>query len=289
VRQVTKERNIPLIVHIRGKADFSDEQKDLLSQLDKVIYVSEKTRQESFPGDIRDNESVVYNGRSLNEFYFCEEKRRVEREHFGLKEGDVVVAMIASFNPIKGFDHFVELAWRLKEHDHLKFFLIGDVSNANFKDYRSDIIEMIGHNGLSNKITLTGFQDVSEFVSFIDILAVPSESEGLPGVIIEAMAAGRCIVSYDVGGIPEMIGEDGAGIYVEKGNIKKMEENIILLIGDSDLRKEMGQKARERADLLFCIERHTQDISEIYHSLVESPVVESTDLHATSALEESYA
>lgn len=90
----------------------------------------------------------------------------------------------------------------------------------------------------------------SSFMSSIDVFVMPSFTEGTPNCIVEAMAHGRPIIASDVGGVPDMIGND-AGLLVPAGDAKALAEAMLRLSQDHELRHEMGRKARQNYERLF--------------------------------------
>ena len=105
-------------------------------------------------------------------------------------------------------------------------------------------------------------------LSTLDVVISLSETEGLPGVIIEAMANGRAIIANPVGGIPEMIGDNGAGYCIRHDDIDDAEHQIRKYMDDRTLLKKQGEIARKRAFELFDHRNHTQEIEELYMNLM---------------------
>lgn len=88
------------------------------------------------------------------------------------------------------------------------------------------------------------------FMESLDVFVMPSFTEGTPNSIVEAMACGKPIVASDVGGIPDMIGED-AGILVRPGDAGALADAMLRLARDPGLRKHMGSAAEHRYLSLF--------------------------------------
>ena len=80
-----------------------------------------------------------------------------------------------------------------------------------------------------------------------DILVLPSHNEGLPYVIIEALASGLPIVASSVGGIPEVVIHGEHGYIIEPGDSQSLAEHILSLAGDPELRQTMSERNRRRA------------------------------------------
>ena len=89
-----------------------------------------------------------------------------------------------------------------------------------------------------------------EFMESLDVFVMPSFSEGTPNSIVEAMACGKPIIASDVGGIPDMIGEE-CGILVPPGDKRALADAMLRLALDEGLRRKMGAAAQERYEKLF--------------------------------------
>lgn len=86
-----------------------------------------------------------------------------------------------------------------------------------------------------------------------DVFVLPSYTEGFPNVVLEAMTLGKAIVATSVGAIPEMLA-GGAGITVEPRNVGELAAALGRVIGDEQLRLQLGRRARERAIAEYSIE-----------------------------------
>jgi glycosyltransferase involved in cell wall biosynthesis len=84
----------------------------------------------------------------------------------------------------------------------------------------------------------------------LDVFVMPSFSEGTPNSVVEAMACGKPIIASDVGGIPDMIGED-SGILVAAGDLSALAAAMLRLAQDPELRHKMGTAAKARYEKLF--------------------------------------
>lgn len=88
------------------------------------------------------------------------------------------------------------------------------------------------------------------FMQGLDVFVMPSFTEGTPNSIAEAMACGKPIIASEVGGIPDMIGDE-SGILVPAGNMYALAEAMLRLARDAELRRRMGQAAQDRYQRLF--------------------------------------
>ena len=112
-----------------------------------------------------------------------------------------------------------------------------------------------------------GLADVVRFVGWIDgddkmerlrnaeLLVLPSYFEGMPNSLIEAMAAGLAVVGTNVGAVEDVVSDGVSGFIVPPGNVDRLFEALLKLIGDSDLRSRMGQAGQRIATERFSTER----------------------------------
>jgi len=97
-----------------------------------------------------------------------------------------------------------------------------------------------------DKIIFTGGRkDIPEFMKLADILLLPSEGEGLPGVVMEAMASGLPIVSTDCVGPKEIIINGKNGFLVKQKNNEEFYKALKKLVDNPKLRIKMGKNGKE--------------------------------------------
>ena len=117
-----------------------------------------------------------------------------------------------------------------------------------------------------------GFRlDARAIVGSLDVLVVPSLSEGTPLVTLEAMAAGVPVVASAVGGIPEQIRHESEGLLVPPGNALALSEAILRLLHHPTLMQRLGQAGQQRAAAQFRLETMVQQTEDIYRATLGWP------------------
>ena len=122
----------------------------------------------------------------------------------------------------------------------VKFFICGGGSKT------SDVKEYIKKENLDDFFILKGWVTGKEKMSILeqsDILILPSYREGLPNVILEAMASGCAVIANPVGSIPDVIDDGNNGILLASNNPSDIGESIITLVKDGKLRKKIAENA----------------------------------------------
>ncbi|MBR9650555.1 glycosyltransferase [Thalassovita aquimarina] len=111
--------------------------------------------------------------------------------------------------------------------------------------------------GLSDHVTFAGYKSQSEVAGVlqtVDALVLPSFAEGVPVVLMEAMAAGLPVVATQIAGIPELVEQGESGILVPPGNEKALEAAILRVLADPAKASDMGARGRVKVAREFNIE-----------------------------------
>jgi glycosyltransferase involved in cell wall biosynthesis len=167
----------------------------------------------------------------------------------------------------KGIFEFMDAVKMLK-HKKLKFeaVIAGDVDPGNPGSVSEEQVQEWRNLKLA---TFLGFRkDMAEILASVDIACLPSYREGLPMAILEAMAAGKPIVTTDAPGCRATVAAGINGFLVPIKNAEMLAAALEKLILDSELRLSMGKESRKRALDLFSVERVTSEIVKIYGSKV---------------------
>ncbi|MEA5154278.1 GT4 family glycosyltransferase PelF [Raineyella sp.] len=132
--------------------------------------------------------------------------------------------------------------------------------------YRDELTGQVAGLGLTEVISFEGA--VSSALPALEaghVVALSSISEGLPYTVIEAMMAGRATVNTDVGGVAEVVGDDGVcGALVPPRDPEALATALAELLTDDDARREMGRRARQRALAMFNLDLFTQRYQQAY-------------------------
>jgi glycosyltransferase involved in cell wall biosynthesis len=100
-------------------------------------------------------------------------------------------------------------------------------------------------------------------------LALSSESEGLPRVIMEAFAHGRAVVATSVGGIPDIVEPDRNGFLVHRGDAPALADALVRILGDRELAERLGRGARETArDLAGTPDRYAASVRRLVEQVL---------------------
>jgi glycosyltransferase involved in cell wall biosynthesis len=125
--------------------------------------------------------------------------------------------------------------------------------------------------GLSRTISFAGVKNDSEMTrayAASDLVVLPSLSEGLPIVLLEAMASGRPVVATRVGGIPELVTSGKNGYLVTPGSADEIADRVIELLGRPELAAEMGAASRALVESTHSWDAVSSRVSSVYESVL---------------------
>lgn len=165
----------------------------------------------------------------------------------GSAQRPVTVLSVGRLAPQKAYDVLLRAARLVVDaRPHVRFVVLGrGEARAALERLRDEL-------GLRGNVEFAGQQDdVPAWMTRSDVFASSSAWEGMPLVVIEAMAAARPVVVTDVGGNREAIGGDDCGIVVPRDDPAALARAIVGLVDDPERRRRMGRAARERARSTF--------------------------------------
>jgi glycosyltransferase involved in cell wall biosynthesis len=124
--------------------------------------------------------------------------------------------------------------------------------------------------GLAGHCRFTGARpDVADLLAAVDVVVLPSLSEGLPFVLLEAMAVGKPVVATRVGGNPEVVEDGTTGLLVPPGDADALGAALARLLDDSAAAAAMGGRGQARVRERFTVRAMIEALEALYASLAE--------------------
>jgi glycosyltransferase involved in cell wall biosynthesis len=200
---------------------------------------------------------VIYCGVDLKRFVPVD---MVNAKRFLGLQGNVVVGAVGRLIPRKGYDYLLRAMPDIKEvFSNVKIVLAGDgeeEENLRLLANELDVQE--------NVVFLGNRKDIPDVLSSFDVFVLPSLSEGLGVVILEAFAAGKPVIASNVEGIPEMVIDEENGFLVPIKDSDALAERIITLLKDPLLASRMGKKGRRLVEENFDINNKIREYESLY-------------------------
>lgn len=163
------------------------------------------------------------------------------RRELGLGAGVTLVGMVGRLETIKGPGLLLEAFARLaRERPEAQLVFVGDGS------LRPALEAGAAACGLGDRVRCIGARaDIPQVMDGLDVLVLPSLSEGLPFSLLEGMAAGRAVIASAVGRIPGIVRDGETGTLVPAGDVSALAAGLAALLGDTNLRCRLGRQARQ--------------------------------------------
>ncbi len=209
--------------------------------------------------------STIYNAVDPDEYSLTLANTNI-REQYGISNTIPLVGVVGRFSQEKGHRYLIEaLPKIIREFPELKVMLVGE------GPLQDEIQQQVEKAGLKSQVIFTGYQsNVQDFYRAIDLLVLPSLSEGMPNVALEAMLFGKPVVATRVGGVPEVVVDGETGILVDAQNSEQLAAAIIRLIKKPAMRRDFGFYGRKQVLDQFNPAKRVMDIIDLYLDLLES-------------------
>ncbi|MGA9770600.1 MAG: N-acetyl-alpha-D-glucosaminyl L-malate synthase BshA [Blastocatellia bacterium] len=237
-----------------------------IEQSDRVTAISQYLREatcETFRTDCEID--VIYN------FIDSDYYRRIQNESLRralASEGEKIILHISTFRPIKRITDCIEVLARVRALDNrfgVKLIMCGDGPE------RRDAEQLAARLGVESFVQFVGKQpqsQIRDYLSVADLFLLPSQSESFGLSALEAMACEVPVIATRVGGVPEVIEEDGCGYMLDVGDVDGMAEATLRVLSDDRLRERLGRRGREIAVSRFTTEQIIPQYEALYKSVI---------------------
>jgi glycosyltransferase involved in cell wall biosynthesis len=261
---------IPVVSHLHIENHFRPATRWLLRAADNrtarscraLIAVSGDTKRayerQGYPKRIE----VVYNGVVLSNSPLRGSGLRAE---LGIPNGAPLVGEVGRLCDVKGQR---ELIAALAQVPDARAVLVGaDLEQGGA--FQASLERDAEQLGVRDRVVFAGRrEDASALLGELDVVALPSWTEGLPLVVLEAMARRRPVVATPVGGTPEVVVDGETGLLVPPRDPDALAGALRRLLADAELRQRMGEAGYERVRERFSADAMTRRVLEIYDEVL---------------------
>jgi len=245
-----------------------------LRYVDHVVAVSqgqaERVRKAGVPST---RLSVIRNAARLAAFAepkpeFREQLRALFPEGTPPKK---LILAAGRLSPEKGFSVLVDAASEvLKQDPDCGFVLFGEGTE------RAALEANVREHGIQNRFRMPGFTDqLDAFLPWAHVVVLPSFTEGLPNVALEASAAGVPVVATAVGGTPEVVANLETGFLVPSGDASALASPMVQLLKNEPLRVAMGSAAKRRMEEHFTFAAQARRYVQLFEKVIATRAAKS--------------
>jgi glycosyltransferase involved in cell wall biosynthesis len=236
-----------------------------LPRYESVICVSEDLRERCLASGVPPDRCVlIENAIDTAEFSrnlpTAEAKRRV-----GIAPERFVIGAVGRLSAEKGFDVLIRSANQLlKDGSDVELLIVGE------GDEKAALQGLIAELGCAERVRLLGYRsDTRELYQAMDIFALSSYREGLPNVLLEAMALEVPVVATRIAGIPRLIRDGDNGLLVEPGDAAALGRALLGLLNDLDRRARLGRAGRLTVEAGYSFQARMEKVRAIYDRLLQ--------------------
>ena len=235
----------------------------IFPQADRCIAVSQEVNRAirlhtSIPSE---RILTIPNGVDLDQFHL-QADRLTLRARLGLPADRLVAVTIGRLTRLKGHSYLQAAMASMPPEQRPLMLIVGDGPDRHELELRTTALE------LDRDIRFLGNRrDIPTLLAAADIFVLPSLWEGLPLVLLEAMAAGLPAVVTAVGGNPGVVENGISGMLVPPGDGDALATALSSLLNDPPQRERMGQAARQRVDRYFSAQKFVEAHEHLYEAL----------------------
>jgi hypothetical protein len=270
-----KKLNIPVVCSARGGdtylAPFQNHLcylsfKKVISSCSKIITVSNSLRDIVLNNGVKYPVEVVHNGCDVDSFHYID--KAVARKKLNLLLDRKIFLFVGHIISSKGVLELVKAFHQIKKNDPSSFLIM-----IGFGDCKDKIEAEIKSRNLYDSVLLPGYvphEKLPLWINASDIFVLPSYQEGLPNVVLEAMACRKPVIATRVGGIPEIVSDGVTGILVEPRIVDQLAQAMETLLLNEDLCSKLGLAAEKLIHEHFTWEKSAKNLIKVYENLLEN-------------------
>jgi glycosyltransferase involved in cell wall biosynthesis len=182
--------------------------------------------------------------------------------------GPLSVLYIGRMVPVKGQALLIDAVEQLRRSGlNIEATLLGEGVR------RESLTRLVRDRGLDDAIRLPGVvgqEEIRDYYRQADIFVLPSFAEGVPGVLMEAMAMGLPVVTTRIAGIQELVEDGYSGFVVPPGRVDVLVDAVQRLASNPELRREMGERGRAKVIAEYSIEPSAAGMHEMFAAVIGS-------------------
>jgi glycosyltransferase involved in cell wall biosynthesis len=239
----------------------------VLRWMDCTVCVSEAQASRVRRAGIATNRiTVIRNAVDCDSIPPPDQRVRIEMLRWFPQAPRFLIGAAGRLSPEKGFDQLVDAAAIVQRtNPEVGFVLFGDGPLYDALQRRIRAL------GLSETFLLAGFHgNVRHYLPNLDLIVLPSHTEGLPVIALEAMAAAVPLLATAVGGTPEVVADGVTGKLLPPGKPGIMAETILRMITQFVQTRAMGQQGRWRVEQQFTFPTQSLAYQRLFASLVQN-------------------
>jgi len=279
VRRAARACGVPIVVHTVHGWQWTEARTGTMNRFiiaserwaaglsDRLIVVTEKDREKGLKAGVGRPEQYVLieSSIALDRFTPDPEKRKQFRRAFGIPEDAPVAGTVGRFAYQKAPEVMLAAAKRiLAENSAAHFLYVGD------GPLRDDVLGRMGDFARHPRLHLSGIlEDVVPSLAAMDVFLLSSRYEGLPRVVVEAMAMELPVVSTPADGVLEIVIPEATGLLVPHEDEEALAKKAIMLLADPEQARRLGTRGRALVIQRFDLDGMVRRTASLYEGLLQ--------------------
>jgi glycosyltransferase involved in cell wall biosynthesis len=238
-----------------------------LPAYEKVICVSTDLREACLAAGVKQDRCLLLDNAIDTEEFQRRNSQCEARKSLGLRPDGFLVGGVGRLSGEKGFDLLIRATRQLLDQGR-------DVSLAIAGEGEElpRLQKLVQELSLGDRVQLVGYcSDMRPFYEALDVFALSSLREGLPNVLLEAMAMETPVVSTRIAGVPRLVRDGVTGLLIEPGSISELTRALGQMLESQQLRARCAQAGRELIEADFSFAIRMQKLATIYDELLGRP------------------
>ena len=266
---------VPVICHVRNRfVKIPEPDRRFLRAVSRFAFVS-RGAWRAFAYHVPANRGVVlYDGievRPSEAGLDSEANAQDVRREFNIPARATIVGMIARIDQQKDYETLAKAAARVvSATPDVRFLIVGGYSVEQIqRDHFEQVKQWLAAYGVSEYFIFTDFRsDVPRLLRAMEIVVLSTHYEGLPLVLIEAMACRKPVVATDVDGVPEIVKDDETGLLFAHQDDARLAAHIVSLIRDPSRADRLGRSGQSFVQANFNHEQIKRGIVGLYGGML---------------------
>jgi glycosyltransferase involved in cell wall biosynthesis len=238
-----------------------------LPRMDHVVAVSRDLRDKALRWGVSPSRCTIVDNAIDADLYRRSSDGQSIRQRLKLPTDRPIIGAVGRLTEVKGFEQLISAAHSLLADGlDLHLIIVGD------GEQRPQLAGLISRLGCEDRIHLLGHRtDMIDLYHCMDVYALSSLREGLPNVVLEAMAMEVPVVATRVAGVPNVIEHERSGLIVDPGDVSQLAASIARLLRDPALRQRLAMNARATIEQRFSFAERMKKIRAIYDQVLSGP------------------
>ena len=232
---------------------------------DYIVAVSREIYDKLLKKNIKQGKVVIVENGIDESLYYYDADRTQNDNYFSINNTNKVFAVIGRLFPDKAHRYFINAFSEIKKNYPTSVALIIGEGPSE-EEIRKQIIDL----KLEDRVFLCGVRkDMMYVYRNIDYLVLPSLTEGLPYVLLEAMLFKVPVLATDVGGIPNIVINGVTGYLVPAGDVQSLKNGMEKMLNNPEKTREMAEEGYKLVNEKYSARRMAEDYSRLYDSMIK--------------------